>query len=41
MPFRKGNLLYVQGGDRGEDGAGPKPVYLQDVEEEFSTSLHS
>ena len=41
MPFRKGNLLYVQGRDGGEDGAEPKPVDLQDREEEFSTSLHS
>ena len=33
MPFRKGNLLYVQGRDGGEDGAEPKPVHLQDMEE--------
>ena len=32
---------YVQGRDGGEDSAEPKPVHSQDVEEEFSTSLHS
>ena len=41
--FQKRQLTsyYVQGRDGGEDSAEPKPVHLQDVEEEFSTSLHS